>query len=369
MLPENLSKTLLDHLRQAVLLVDFSGKVVFGNESALLLWRLDSPRLHGMEIEYLFHDDHLIRERLMQVLHSEKEFQLSGYELQTPPLDSRVAEIVLTPLRNGSEVTEHAMITLLDSTRFNEARQRQQETEVSHSVNRLLATLAHEIRNPLGGLKGVLQLLVRDMRDSGMDVAPAGMMFSEIERIERLLRQLALHSHPVPLQESRFNLHELLDTVILFEENTKSELRFLRRFDPSLPEIAADRDKLHQVFLNLIRNAGEATPENGTVTIHTRYCARWELAGTNLDPRCGYQLVTIEDEGPGVPREMQSRLFKPLFTTKPKGHGLGLSISYRLVESHGGLLRYSEGKSGGAAFQVFLPETLPQPLPFTAGES
>ncbi len=363
MLSENLSKTLLDHLRQAVLLVDSSGKVVFCNESALLLWRLDSARLRGMGVENLFRDDHLIRERLKQVLQSEKEFQLSGYKLQTPPLKLRVAEIVLTPLRNGAEVTEHALITLLDSTRFNESRMRQQETEVSHSVNRLLATIAHEIRNPLGGLKGVLQLMERDMRVSGMDVGPAGIMFSEIERIERLLRQLALHSHPVPLQSSRFNLHELLDTVILFEENTKPALRFLRRFDPSLPDIGGDRDKLHQVFLNLIRNAAEAIPDNGAVTIRTRYCARWELAGTNLDPRCGYQLVSVEDEGPGVTEEMQSRLFKPLFTTKPKGHGLGLSISYRLVESHGGLLRYRAGKAGGAVFQVFLPETLPGSMP------
>jgi len=107
--------------------------------------------------------------------------------------------------------------------------------------------------------------------------------------------------------------------------------------------------------LNLIRNAVEASPSAGAVTVHTRYCGKWELAGTNLNPELNYMLISVEDEGAGVSLAMRNQLFKPLFSTKEKGHGLGLSISHRLIQAHKGLLRYSSGNSAGAVFQIFLP--------------
>ena len=132
--------------------------------------------------------------------------------------------------------------------------------------------------------------------------------------------------------------------------------------DASLPDIEADRDKLHQVFLNLVRNASEACPADGRVRVLTRHCAHWELAGTNLVPTRRYILVSIEDEGPGIPEELRKNIFKPLFSTKKQGTGLGLSISFRLVESHGGQLRYQPSERSGACFQVILPESQSEPL-------
>jgi len=225
-----------------------------------------------------------------------------------------------------------------------------------------MSTLAHEIQNPLGGIKGMLQLLERDLEHSGMETEPAKMMFSEIERIERLLKQLLMHSHPMPIKSQSFNLHELLDTVLSFERSSHPGLRFTAYYDASLPDIEADRDKLHQVFLNLVRNASEACPADGRVRVLTRHCAHWELAGTNLDPTRRYILVSIEDEGPGIPEELRKNIFKPLFSTKKQGTGLGLSISFRLVESHGGQLRYQPSERSGACFQVILPESQSEPL-------
>ena len=96
-----------------------------------------------------------------------------------------------------------------------------------------------------------------------------------------------------------------------------------------------------------------------TVTVHTRYCGKWELAGTNLDPERSYTLIAVEDEGSGVSIEQREQLFKPLFSTKKEGYGLGLSISHRLIQAHGGLLRYVQSNSGGSIFQVFLPHHTP----------
>ena len=353
---------LLDQLRQAVLLIDSKGRLTYCNEAASLLWHRDASRLQGMEADLLFQHDSQIREKLKLVLEDEKEFQLSSFELQTPPLQDRTAEIVLIPLRRSGGTPDHALITLLESTRFNHARERERETELARDVGRLMSTLAHEIQNPLGGIKGMLQLLERDLKDSGMETEPAKMMFSEIERIERLLKQLLMHSHPMPIKSQSFNLHELLDTVLSFERSSHPGLRFTAYYDASLPDIEADRDKLHQVFLNLVRNASEACPADGRVRVLTRHCAHWELAGTNLDPTRRYILVSIEDEGPGIPEELRKNIFKPLFSTKKQGTGLGLSISFRLVESHGGQLRYQPSERSGACFQVILPESQSESL-------
>ncbi len=357
---DNDPSILLDHLHQAVLCINVSGRVNYCNESASLFWQRDSSRLRGTQAGRLFREDTLILDRLKQVFDDAQEFQLRSYELSTPPLENRIAEIVLTPLMNGAGTTEQVLITLLESTRFNTARQHERETEQAQDVGTLLSMLAHEIQNPLSGIKGMLQLLEGDLKDSGMDAVPTEMMFSEIERIERLLQQLLLHSHPMPLSPVQINLHELLNTVIGFESSTFPELQFQPSYDPSLPEIEADKDKLHQVLLNLTRNASEASPLQGRVKVRTRHCSPWELAGTNLDPGLRYVLVSIEDEGAGIPRELRNSIFKPFFSTKKRGSGLGLSISFRLIKSQGGLLRCLDGEEGGACFQIFLPEKPPQ---------
>jgi len=185
------------------------------------------------------------------------------------------------------------------------------------------------------------------------------MMLNELDRVERLLKQLLLHSGPMPLDSSRLNIHELLNTVIQFEKNFVPGIKFKRIYDTSLPEIKSDRDKLHQVFLNLLRNAVEASAKHSTVTVSTKFCGKWELTGTNLDPEPNYTLVTVEDEGVGIAPENRDQLFKPFFSTKKEGNGLGLSISFRLVNSLGGMLSYTPRDSYGSVFQVFLPDRTP----------
>ena len=355
MLSNAMITSLTDHLQQAVLVIDQNGVVVYCNDSAALFWQKDSVRLLGKQSCELFNADVLIQEKIQGVLESGKVFRMGGYVLQTPPLQERGAEIVIAPVRNKSGRVKNAVITMLESTNLHESQAREQEEQLARSLGSLAASLAHEIQNPLSGVRGMLQLLERDLRKTKIKNTSTGMMLTELDRVERLLKQLLLHSQPMPLDITSFDVHDLLNTVIRFEQNTATNIRFIRSYDTSLPEIQADRDKLHQVFLNLIRNAVEASPAEAAVTIHTRYCGKWELAGTNLNPELSYLLIAVEDEGTGVTLEQRNQLFKPLFTTKNEGHGLGLSISHRLIQAHKGLLRYSPSTSVGAVFQVFLP--------------
>ncbi|MDP7583981.1 MAG: ATP-binding protein [SAR324 cluster bacterium] len=355
MLSKALISSLTDHLLQAVLVIDQKGEIVYCNDSAAQFWQKDSVRLLGKQSSALFHEDPLIKEKISGALETGKVFRMGGYVLQTPPLQERGAEIVVAPVLNKYGHVKQAVITLLESTNLQESQAREQEEQLARSLGTLAASLAHEIQNPLGGVRGMLQLLERDLNKAKIKNTSTGMMLAELDRVERLLKQLLLHSQPMPLEITQFDVHELLNTVILFEQNTVSNIRFLRSFDTSLPDIQADCDKLHQVFLNLIRNAVEASPSAATVTVRTRYCGKWELAGTNLNPELNYMLISVEDEGAGVSLALRNQLFKPLFSTKEKGHGLGLSISHRLIQAHKGLLRYSSGNSAGAVFQIFLP--------------
>jgi|GEM_PF-120654 len=297
MISKALISALTDHLPQAVIVIDQKEEVVYCNDSAAQFWQKDSQRLLGKQSRELFHADVMIQEKIRGVLNSGNVFRMGGYVLKTPPLQERGAEIVIAPVRNKTGKVKQAVITLLESTTLQETQAREQEEQLSRALGTLAASLAHEIQNPLSGVRGMLQLLERDLQKSKISNSSTGMMLAELDRVERLLKQLLLHSHPLPLELISFNVHELLNALIRFEQNTATQIRFIRSFDTSLPDIQADRDKIHQVFLNLIRNAVEASKADASVTVHTRYCGKWELAGTNLDPERSYTLIAVEDEG------------------------------------------------------------------------
>ena len=204
----------------------------------------------------------------------------------------------------------------------------------------------------------MLQLLDRDLQNTKIKNTSISMMLAELDRVERLLKQLLLHSHPIPLERILFDIHDLLNTVIRFEQDTANQIRFVRSFDISFPCIQANWNKLHLVLIKLLLNAVEASHADISETAHTSFCGKWKLAATNLDFELSYNLITVEDEVAGVPPKQHNQLFQPLFTTKHEGHGLGLSISHRLIQAHGGLLRYVPRDSAGSNFEVFLPHRI-----------
>ena len=286
--------------------------------------------------------------KLYQALRHGKEFNAKEYQIDAPTLRQGIFQLSISPVYEDGKIVS-ALITLYDISAQRDKQEREQQLHLNNAIGMLASSMAHEIQNPLGGIKGATQLQMRDLEELGISTEPSEMVLEEINRIERLLEELLLHSDPLPLSAQPFNIHEVLETVIWFEENRGNRRLLLNRiFDPSLPEIEGDRDKLHQVFLNLIRNAIE-------VTIRSSFCSQWQLAGKHLTPQRKYMLIEVQDQGPGVADKHIGQLFQPLFTTKPTGHGLGLSISYRIIQSHAGLLNYQPISGGGALFQVYLP--------------
>ncbi|MBU6420938.1 MAG: PAS domain-containing sensor histidine kinase [Gammaproteobacteria bacterium] len=215
-------------------------------------------------------------------------------------------------------------------------------------INRALArALAHEIKNPLGGIRAAAQLLERKLPQPKM-AEYTRVIVSEVDRLAALVDKLLGPARPATPVE--VNLHALLDHVArLMGEGAGPKI--LRDYDPSLPELMLDRDQIVQALLNLAKNAGEAAGADGRVTFRTRSLRQFTLNGVR------HRLMAcadIEDDGPGIPPDVRPKLFMPLTSSKPQGSGLGLSIAQELVSRQGGLIEYTS-RPGCTVFSVLLP--------------
>jgi two-component system nitrogen regulation sensor histidine kinase GlnL len=215
--------------------------------------------------------------------------------------------------------------------------------------------LAHEVRNPLGGIKGAAQLLQRSLEVGSPLRQYTDIMVREVERVNQLIEQLLDLSRPPQLSLTAVNIHEILEAVLLLESQDMGEKQVpvRKQFDPSLPPIRGDRSRLTQVFLNLIKNAFQALEGGGGVTITTRletdYHIREQGAGRNR-----FIWIDVTDEGAGIREENLPHIFAPFFTTKNNGTGLGLPICYRIIKEHGGVIRVESSEGKGSTFKVAL---------------
>jgi len=214
--------------------------------------------------------------------------------------------------------------------------------------------LAHEIRNPLGGIKGAAQLLRAGLRDPAQ-VQATDIIIREVDRLDGLVEQLRGLSTPPQLQIAPLNIHRILNDVLSLQRQAPEfgDITLRTEFDPSLPAVLGDSAQLTQVFLNLVRNAVDALGGHGQLIVSTRIETRYHVR--RRSHRNQFLSVTIADDGPGVPEHAQSHLFSPFFTTKPRGTGLGLAVCHRIVAEHGGIIAHEPRPGGGSRFRVTLP--------------
>ncbi|RMG12454.1 MAG: PAS domain-containing protein [Deltaproteobacteria bacterium] len=229
------------------------------------------------------------------------------------------------------------------------------ETE-SARLRVLAAGLAHEVRNPLAGLKGAADLLARAV--DGELAEYARVIAREAARVDALVGQLLALARPSPPKRRRENLHVILEEVLRVHGPALGEgITLERRFDPSLPELCLDRDQIAQVFLNLLKNAAEAMPEGGTVSVETGVAiglSAGQPVGQPGGRRRSMVFFRVTDRGSGFPPVVLASLYTPFLTTKAQGTGLGLALARRIVEGHGGLLKVDSSPEG-ATVTVFLP--------------
>lgn len=251
------------------------------------------------------------------------------------------------------ELKGHKYILAFDKdiSERKQAEEKLMRAETMKVCGELTTGLAHEIKNPLAGIKGSMQLFSETAKLTDPERNILNMAISEIKRIESLIRDILNFAKPPKPQFSSVDINSLLDSVLNFSLQSISSrltaaepLHIVKDFDNNLPHIIADPMQLNQSFLNLILNAAEDMTEGGTLTVKTSY----NVSANSVQ-------IIISDTGKGIEKELMVEVFNPFFTTKPKGTGLGLPITKRLIEQHGGSISFKNNPDRGVAFTINLP--------------
>ena len=228
--------------------------------------------------------------------------------------------------------------------------QEMQRTEQLKACGEMATGLAHEIRNPLAGIKLSIELLLAELDRGEKDREVLSKIIAQIKHVELLMKNLLNYARPAAAQFMTVDVNDILGKTAYFAEkhpsfsSGNSRKRIIKELAGNLPQTVLDPQQLQQVFLNLFLNAADATLEGGTITIKTSY----DTVGETI-------VIDLKDTGKGIPLELKERIFQPFFTTKRKGTGLGLAVSKRLIEDNGGSIMVMNNAAGGATFRIILP--------------
>ncbi|HSB70529.1 MAG TPA: ATP-binding protein [Candidatus Methylomirabilis sp.] len=239
-------------------------------------------------------------------------------------------------------------------------RQRLDHAERLATVGELAASLAHEIKNPLAGIAGAVQVMADELPEDNPRKEIMSEVLAQVHRLDRTVRDLLAFARPGKPDVGPCDVHQVLDWVLLLlaEDPEAKRVRVVRSYLPGLPRVDADAKQLGQVFLNLVLNAIQAMPHGGQVSLRTGL--REAEGGEGGGPRGRGDMVevVVADTGPGIPPHLLDEIFKPFITTKHRGTGLGLAVSRRIVEDHGGWIAAESQPGHGATFRVCLPVRL-----------
>lgn len=267
-----------------------------------------------------------------------------------------VVDVAVSPVSDETGRPQGSVVLLRDRTIGAALRAVASERAESAALGRMAAGIAHEVKNPLAGIRGAAELLGRRVAD-GRDRETAELIVREVDRIAALLDDFMVFARGDVLRLAPVNLHRVLDDVlaVLATDPLGARAQVVRTYDPSIPELLADGDRLVQVFLNLARNALEAMPERagGTLTIATglRMDHRVEHGGERL----ASVAVEVSDTGGGIPEAVREQVMTPFFTTRATGTGLGLPLARHFVALHGGSLQLESREGQGTTVRVLLP--------------
>jgi two-component system, NtrC family, nitrogen regulation sensor histidine kinase GlnL len=317
------------------------------NPAAENLLGISAKRAGGESLLKLVGDDPEFEDILARVI---RTGDLYANELTLPNTEvhaeERTIDCRVSPIAAGRAAI---LVEMTDVTRRSRIT-RENALLIQHGAGRqMIRQLAHEIKNPLGGIRGAAQLLAKQL-DSADLREYTDVVISETDRLAGLVDTLLGPGGP-PRKEPQ-NIHELLEYVVRIISAEKHRALSIRRdYDPGLPDIRLDRDQMVQALLNIVQNAVLALEGHGTLTLRTRATTNFTIGDTRHRV---IATIDIEDDGPGIPRDLQDSVFYPLVTSRPDGTGLGLPAAQELISRHGGLIEF-ESRPGRTVFSIRLP--------------
>ncbi len=350
---EHFTQHILASISDGIVVLDPASRVTIFNPAMEEMTGISSRRAIGELLTALLPEGSSISAHVMATLKTGHPFSVPETEWQRWDGHPFPASLTISPVVDKAGETLGAVLVVRDLRRVKELEESQRPSERLTAFGVLAAGMAHEIKNPLLGIRGAAQLLRDELPHDGPRECTE-VIIREADRLNALMEELLDFARPHSLRPAWVNLHQVLDTVIALERPSchARNIMIKPKYDPSLPDIWADRDRLTQVFLNLARNAWEAMPHGGTLTVTTKRSS--DLV--RVKPGKGPILLTeVADDGSGILPEVHEKLFTPFFTTKAKGSGLGLVISHKIIEEHGGRLLIKSAPGRGTTVRVYLP--------------
>lgn len=355
MTSDQLHRLLLDNLNTAVLLLNDTLSIDYINPAAEALLQVSIARLRGMPVADVFSDRDIILSALREALESGRPHTRRHEYLRMQGLESSQVDYSITPVELGER--QMLLMEMQPIDRFLKINREEALSSVHDTSKSLIRGLAHEIKNPLGGIRGAAQLLGQEINEQGIGGETKELcqiITTETDRLRNLVDRLLGPNH-LP-QVAALSIHEVTEHVAaLIEAEMQGELRLVRDYDPSIPDIEGDREQLIQAVLNVARNAMQAVMDSvqtdRIIIFRTRVKRSFTIAGQYHRVTCRLDII---DNGPGVSEEIKERIFFPMISGRSEGSGLGLTIAQTAVNSHQGIIE-CDSESGHTCFSIYLP--------------
>jgi two-component system nitrogen regulation sensor histidine kinase GlnL len=345
-----LAEAVLSSLSHPVIALDEQDRIIYVNPAGEEFFRSSQGILRGMPLSGFIDGDHAIFEMIKRSRNSHASVSDQGIDIDSPRLGQRLVniQVSVSPSVGADADSPQVVVAMQEHTLVERLRGHDQFRGAARSMSSLSGLLAHEIKNPLGGIRGAAELLQHNGTEDSHELTD--LIIVETDRIAALLTRMESLAGGRAIAPKPVNIHEVINHCIRLAQNSFGRDRqIISRFDPSLPTADGDRDLLIQAFINLIKNACEATENNGIIEIITSY---------NLEARLAIPPLTIEilDNGVGIAQDLQEHIFDPFVTDKLDGRGFGLVMVASTIADHGGTIDVNS-IPGATSFKIGLPMT------------
>ncbi|WP_425420047.1 two-component system sensor histidine kinase NtrB [Oricola indica] len=351
----------LDTLRDPVVLLDAEDTIAFANLEAEYFFSSSQSQLAKSKIQDFVAFSSPLLALVQQVREHESPVNEYRVDLSSPRLGAdRIVDVHVTPV---SDEPGSMVIVFRERSMAEKFDRQMTHRGAARSVTGLASMLGHEIKNPLSGIRGAAQLLEAAVSDE--DRALTGLIREETDRIVSLVDRMEVFSDERPIEREPVNIHVVLDRVHqIAMSGFGRDISFVKQYDPSLPMVLGNKDQLIQVFLNLVKNACEACENNehAQIKLRTAFRPGIRLSIPGANERVALPLeFCVEDNGSGVPEDIQMHMFDPFITTKQNGSGLGLALVAKIVGDHGGVIE-CDSQSSKTVFRILMPAAPATPI-------
>ena len=348
---------ILENIDRAVIAFNQEGRTTLFNPAAEALMQRSSRQMINQFYQDLFKGQETLLYLAKVALEEGRSItDDEGLYLHRPNAASLPVNAYAAPIYTKQGHQDGAVMIIRDLSRIKELEGTLRRADRLSILGTLAGGLAHEIKNPLGGIKGAAQLLSMELGEDSSLQDYTRIMIKEAERINFIIEELMDLGNPRPPEIGDVDLVKILDDIVLLQREAArgQDIKFTLKLDPSIPPVEGDEGLLTRLFLNLIKNARESIDHTGKVMIETRVASNYHITspGRRSSPMVD---ITVSDTGCGIEKAEMDRIFTPYFTTKTKGSGLGLAISQKIIEDHRGLLKIESFPGVGTSMIVSLP--------------